>query len=94
MEFVKENNILYNIQFGFRKGHSTVIELPLTDRISKAFCNSEYFLGVFLDFSKAYDVVNYESLLRKLYWYGIRRIAHDWLSSYVSYDLNMRISLA
>ena len=85
MEFVKENDNLYNIQFGFRKRQSTVIALPLTDRISKALCNGEYVLCVVLDFSKAFDAVNDEILLRKLYCYGIRRIAHDWLSSYVSY---------
>ena len=37
MEFVKENDVLYNMQFGFRKGHSTAIALMLlTDRISNA----------------------------------------------------------
>ena len=85
MAFVKENDIIYNMQFGFRKGHSTSIALMLlTDRISKALYNGEYVLGVFLDFSKAFDTVNHEILLRKLYCYGIRGIAHDWLNSYLS----------
>ena len=54
MAFVKENDIIYNMQFGFRKGHSTSMALMLlTDRISKALYNAEYVLGVFLDFSKA-----------------------------------------
>ena len=65
MAFVKENDIIYNMQFNFRKGHSTSIALMLlTDRISKSLYNGEYILGVFLDFSKAFDTVNYEILLR------------------------------
>ena len=56
----------------------------LTDRISKALYNGEYVLGFFLDFNKAFDTVNHEILLRKLYCYGIRGIAHDWLNSYLS----------
>ena len=66
MEFVKENDVLYNMQFGFRKEHSTAIALMLlTDRISNALYNGEYVLGVLLDFSKAFDTVNHEILLRK-----------------------------
>ena len=86
MEFVKENDVLYNMQFGFRKGHSTAIALILlTDRISNALYNGEYVLGVFFLFSKAFDTVNHEILLRKLYCYGIRGIAYDWLNSYLSH---------
>ena len=56
MEFVKENDVLYNMQFGFRKGHSTANALMLlTDQISNALYNGEYVTGVFLDFSKAFD---------------------------------------
>ena len=86
MEFVKDNDVLYNMQFGLRKGHSTAIALMLlTDRISNALYHGEYVLGVFLDFSKAFNTVDHEILLRKLYYYGIRGIAYDWLNSYLSH---------
>ena len=85
LEFINENNILHKLQFGFRKDHSTSIALMiLVDKISKAMHEGEYVLGVFIDFSKAFDTVNHDILLRKLYAYGIRGVALDWFASYLS----------
>ena len=84
LDFINENNILHKLQFGFRKDHSTSIALMiLADKISKALHEGDYVLGVFIDFSKAFDTVNHSILLRKLYVYGIRGIAYNWLASYL-----------
>ena len=85
IEFIDAHDILYDLQFGFRKHHSTSVALALLyDRITQALYNGNYVLGVFLDFSKAFDTVNHDILLRKLYVLGIRGTAHGWIKNYLS----------
>ena len=51
----KDQNILYDMQYGFQTGHSTNhVIVHLVDQIYKAFEKNEYTLGVFIDLSKAF----------------------------------------
>ena len=83
--YLPENKILNNHQYGFRKHHSTSHAiLELVNSITNSFENKEFLLSIFLDLSKAFDIVNHDILLSKLFRYGIRGISLDWFRNYLT----------
>ena len=61
--------------------------LTFIDKVIQAIENGEYAIGVFLDFSKAFDTVDHKILLDKLDHNGIRGNALSWFRSYLSHRL-------
>ena len=85
INYIEKHKIIFQSQFGFRKGHSTAQAITeITNTLRKAIDNNLYTCGVFLDFSKAFDTVNHTILLSKLEAYGIRGIPLSWFHSYLS----------
>ena len=85
LNFVDKFDLLYAHQYGFRKNRSTYMALlSLVDNLTRALENGEHVVGVYLDFSKAFDTVDHMILLQKLYHDGVRGCAHDWFTSYLS----------
>jgi hypothetical protein len=85
LTFITEQHILYIMQFGFREGHSTQQAIiKLLESIIDNLDNGNYAAAIFLDFSKAFDTVNHQILLRKLNHYGIRGVGNSWVESYLS----------
>ena len=85
ISFVNKHKILYSLQFGFRHGYSTSLAMIyLVDKISQSLDNGDYVLGLYLDFTKAFDTVNHAILLQKLEHYGVRSVALNWFKSYLS----------
>ena len=69
----------------FEKKSSTHLALlSFVDKVIQAIEKGEYAVGVFLDFSKAFDTVDHDILLDKLDHYGIRGCALSWFKSYLS----------
>ena len=68
LSFINKFSLLHPYQFGFRNNHSPELALLyLVDKISNALDNGECVLGLFLDFSKAFDTVNHDILLTKFH---------------------------
>ena len=72
-------------QFGFREKHSTYMAiLDLVDTISQEIDSKNYFMGIFIDLSKAFDTIHHTILIDKLAYYGIRGVALQCFISYLS----------
>ena len=79
------NNVMYENQFGFLRGRSTVHNITkLTNRISQDLNDKKFVIGVFLDLKKAFDTVSHSILLEKLSKLGITDTALKWFTSYLA----------
>ena len=56
----------------------------LIDKISEALENGDCVIGIFLDFSKAFDTVDHIILLQKMDLYGIQDNTISWFENYLS----------
>ena len=72
--FLNSKNLLYKYQSGFRKNHSTGFCISfLNDKTLKVF-NQGFITGMILIyFQKAYDTIDHEILLQKLYAVGLSK---------------------
>ena len=82
--YFTENNLFYHSQYGFRKNCSTEhAALELTDKVINQMEIGNTPLAIFLDFSKAFDTINFDILLFKLKYYGISNTSIKWFNSYL-----------
>ena len=84
-EYINDNNILNDRQFGFRKENSTTfLMLELFDRIYNSKDKGKVPAIIFLDIKKAFDSVDHVILLKKLKYYGLSGTVYNWFKSYLS----------
>lgn len=81
---LENNNLLYGRQHGFRSGLSTITQLAeITHDIATAINNRSQIDAIFLDFSKAFDVVPHPALITKLSAIGIHGKTVSWIKNYL-----------
>ena len=78
--------LLHASQSGFRSHHSChTALLKLIDQWLKAIDDGEIIGIIFLDFKKAFDLVDHVILLQKLQCYKISNLSCNWFKSYLSH---------
>ena len=85
ISFMNEHSILNSNQFGFQKGKSTEYALvEFSKRLYNEINKSNDILSIFIYFSKAFDTVPHDLLIRKMEFYGIRGNLSKWFRDYQS----------
>ena len=84
LKFIDVHKIFSESQFGFRKGVSTETALiDFIDYVHKGLTAKHYVGAVFMDLSKAFDVMDHDILETKLQHYGFRGTFLEFLMSFV-----------
>ena len=84
MQHAEENNSLYPLQHGLRKGRSCEKQLiEFVDDISKNLQEGRQtdIHVLIMDFAKAFDKVNHSLLIHKLRYYGIDGKTTRWIQN-------------
>ena len=85
IEFIDQNNILSANQFGFRKGFSTESAIvQFINNVHNGLNKRNHTVAIFMDLSKAFDVLDHNILYKKLEHYGFRGKFLDLLISFIS----------
>ena len=85
VSFLNQQNFFHKYQFNFRKNHSTNHATTLlVENITRAFEEKQATIGIFLDLSKAFDIIEHKILMSKLQHYGVRGLLLQLLSGYLS----------
>ena len=87
-KYLKDNNLLYCYQSGFRKNHSTdTCLINLMDYLHTNISEGKYIGMVLLDLQKAFDTVDHDILCTKLKHMGVGCIG--WFESYLKNRLQV-----
>ena len=82
--FVNNNNVICNLQFGFRQQHiKSHALINIIENKRKALVDGNIGCGAFEDLQKAFDTVDHQILLAKRKHYAICGVSNDWFKSYL-----------
>ena len=84
-EYFDRNDLLTQHQYGFRKNHSTEFAaMELIDRVANLLELGKIPCNLYIDLSKAFDVLNHDILLSKLEFYGLNELIIKLTKNYLS----------
>ena len=93
MSHLNENDLLTEYQHGFRKQHSTGLQLLQCFNDWTAAIDQGYCVDIcYIDFAKAFDTVSIPKLLLKMSAYGIKNQLLSWMTEFLS-DRIMRVKV-
>ena len=83
--YFDKNKIFSDTQYGYRSGCSTEFaSMELTDHIYNNLGSCQIPFTIFLDLLKAFDMLDHNILLHKLYHYCIRGVAKQFFECYIT----------
>jgi hypothetical protein len=85
VNFLDIFNLISSAQNGYRKNKAmyTAIQTFIGE-VQKILDNKQLAFGIFLDLSKAFDVIDHNLLLAKLELCGLRGISYEWMRLYLT----------
>ena len=82
----KQNDILYDLQHGFRERRSSETQLiQLVEELARNTSQGRQTDLILLDFSKVFDRVNHMTLLQKLHQHGVRGNTLSWIKAFLTW---------
>jgi hypothetical protein len=91
--YVEKHNLINPVQSGFRKQRSTLDQIArLQDDAFKSTSCGQHTLAVFLDFSRAFDMVWRDGLLHKLHKLGVGGNVLNYVQDFLT-DRSIRVKV-
>ena len=85
MGFLNNHKLIHECQSGFRQKHSCDTALVrLIDQWMASIDKGDIIGTLFIDFRKAFDMVDHSLLMKKLAHYKLRNTSLSWFTSYLS----------
>lgn len=85
LTFIDKTDIYSSSIHGFRRNHSTVTALlSVKDTIVRAMAQGEIAILTLVDFSRAFDTIDFDVLIDRLHVLGFHRTAIRWFLSFVT----------
>ena len=90
-DHMKNEHLWNGDHHAYKQNHSTATALSqLTDLIFEAAEEKLISVAMSVDETAAFDMINHEMLLKKLYLYKCDRTTITWFRSYLSYQISIR----